>query len=357
MTLYNTSPSNPEAAEAAFKEAYGISKNPMVLGNIALCQIDQKRYALAVKTLERQKLEALNTLSKEDVADIDRRIGVLIKYTATLRIDVQPGPGSNATVDGAKLYVEGEEFPGTAPFTTPVLVDAKKLILTVKKDGFKDGTATVEAAAGQQDKKVSIVLEQFRKDTSKVAVKVSGPPSAVVEVDGKECGPASASAPCTAEVTYGDSHTFRARASGYSDGSKTQVISTRDLTTLALSLVPLEGRVVIDALPGDAAISIDGKPIATGRWEGVLSSSGGHQLRISKPGYTEHNVEIQVATGKTRTIQISLNQDRGKATIYAVLGAAAIIAGSAVAGGFLFQKLDPTYVNGTFKPRGTVPTD
>lgn len=77
---------------------------------------------------------------------------------------------------------------------------------------------------------------------------------------------------------------------------------SKDPTTIALGLAVKEGRIIIDALPKDASIYIDGKQVGSGKWEGKVSSLGSHALSVRRSRYIEHNTEIFVENGKTRTL-------------------------------------------------------
>lgn len=68
---------------------------------------------------------------------------------------------------------------------------------------------------------------------------------------------------------------------------------------------------------------------------GKVSSLGSHALSVRRSRYIEHNTEIFVENGKTRTLQIILNQDSGKQVIATVLGASAILIGVSIAAIFL----------------------
>jgi hypothetical protein len=92
--------------------------------------------------------------------------------------------------------------------------------------------------------------------------------------------------------------------------------------------------------PGDR-ISLDGKPLGEGRWEGKVQS-GGHTLRVIAPGMTPYQSEIVVQDDQTRRIQVSLVavvKPGPPAWIWAAAGAAALV--GAVVGGVVLLRPDP----------------
>jgi hypothetical protein len=67
-----------------------------------------------------------------------------------------------------------------------------------------------------------------------------------------------------------------------------------------------EGRLVVNA-PAGTAIVLDEKPLATGKFDGAISS-GGHQLRAVAPGMRPFQTEIVIQDKETRSIDIVLEK-------------------------------------------------
>ena len=117
---------------------------------------------------------------------------------------------------------------------------------------------------------------------------------------------------------------------------------------LTLSLVPLpsEGKLRVLATPADAEISIEGKT-QTGTWEGLLAA-GGHQLRVSKPGYETYLTDVSLVPGQDRTLQVELS--KGQSWIWWTVSLVAVVGGGAVASAYLLQPNESPAVSGTLYP-------
>jgi hypothetical protein len=97
------------------------------------------------------------------------------------------------------------------------------------------------------------------------------------------------------------------------------------------------GKLVVSAGKDDV-LSLDGKVIGRGTWEGSLPS-GGHTLKVSAAGMQAYQSEVVIQDNQTRKVEVTLNpmpRDT-TATILWIAGGAAVLAGAAVAGGLLFQ--------------------
>jgi hypothetical protein len=101
-----------------------------------------------------------------------------------------------------------------------------------------------------------------------------------------------------------------------------------------------EGKVAIHAGPNDT-ISLDGKVVGTGRWEGVLPS-GGHVLKVSAPGMRTHQTEIVVTDNQTRTVEVTLEREtKGGVPLWVwIAGGGVLATGAAIGGYFLFKPDD-----------------
>ena len=112
-----------------------------------------------------------------------------------------------------------------------------------------------------------------------------------------------------------------------------------------------QGRLIVSAGPNDF-ISIDGKLVGQGRWEGVLPS-GGHSLRVHADGMQTYQSEVLIQDDQVRRIEVSLNplpKSDTTATVLWIVGGAAVAAGAAVGGYFLFKPSAPEPTPGTINP-------
>jgi hypothetical protein len=110
------------------------------------------------------------------------------------------------------------------------------------------------------------------------------------------------------------------------------------------------GRLVVIAGETDL-ISIDGKVVGQGRWEGSLKS-GAHNLKVSGEGMTPQQQDVTVEDGKTRTIQIELlpvARD-ATATVLWIVGGVSLAAVTVVTSAFLFEPATTPPVEGSINP-------
>ena len=72
-------------------------------------------------------------------------------------------------------------------------------------------------------------------------------------------------------------------------------------------------RLTIKADPPDAAVYLDDRFIGTaeeiaGQLRGVRVSPGRHRITVSRPGYREKELDVEVETGKTESVELSLER-------------------------------------------------
>lgn len=112
------------------------------------------------------------------------------------------------------------------------------------------------------------------------------------------------------------------------------------------------GQLAVVAGPEDL-ISLDGKMVGKGRWEGTLPS-GGHTLRVTAPGMAAHQSEVLVQDNKRRDIQVTLNPlpSSGGSTWIWIAGGAGLVVAAGVTAALLFQPTAAPIPQGTL---GTIP--
>jgi len=132
--------------------------------------------------------------------------------------------------------------------------------------------------------------------------------------------------------------------------------------TLELALVAIvhEGRLRAVAGPSDT-ISIDGRVVGKGTWEGVLAS-GAHSLSVTGTGKRPYQTDVVVSDDQLTTSRVALEAEHKDAPVgfFAtpwpwVIGGAVVAASAGVGAYFLFRPEDegpPPTVTGTL---GEVP--
>jgi hypothetical protein len=113
------------------------------------------------------------------------------------------------------------------------------------------------------------------------------------------------------------------------------------------------GRLIVAAGENDLVL-LDGKPLGKGKWEGTLAS-GGHTLKVTGPGMTPYQSEVVIQDDQLRRVDVTLvavPRDATRTVLW-IVGGAALAAGAAVGGAFLFKPSKTAAVEGNISP-GTV---
>jgi hypothetical protein len=236
---------------------------------------------------------------------------------------------------------------GKTPFVGPVRIDVGKRQLKLTKEGFVDAILSVDVASGQRTP-VQFKLEP-RSRTALVSVSVGGAPSATVFIDGKDMGPAPFKGELSAER-----HTIEARAPGYVTVGQTVEVQYKQPVSLVLSMSQErhEGRLRVTA-PEGAEIALDTRKVGSGTWEGVVSTTGGHQLIVTKPGFQTYATDVFVADDQTREVNVPLNREVGTSWVAWGVGSLLVVTGGIVAGYFVFKPADQSPYTGTLNPGTT----
>jgi hypothetical protein len=136
------------AAATKYEEAYDLSKDPRLLFNIAACEKELHKYARMGAYLRRFKAESGARISDEDRKDVDDALAALKGFVGSVSV-VSDAAGAIVAVDG--------ETVGTTPLSGPLLLDAGKHTIRLRKDGAEDVDKEVDVAAGSETS-VSITL-------------------------------------------------------------------------------------------------------------------------------------------------------------------------------------------------------
>ncbi len=324
-----------KGALVEFQRAYELSKNPRVLYNVGITEKLLTHYARAVDAWDKELHEGSGKLTAAEMAELKNAIAIVQQFVTTIEV--------TANEPEATLAIDDDPV-GKTPFVGPVRIDVGKHTLRLSKEGFVDATVNVDVASGARTP-VTFRLEP-RAKTALVSVTVGGAPSATVFVDGKDMGPAPFKGELSAER-----HTIEARAPGFVTVGQTVDVEYKQPMSLVLSLSVErhEGRLRVTA-PEGAAIAVDARRVGAGTWEGVVSTTGGHQLVVTKPGFQTYSTEVFVADDQARDVNVPLNREVGTSWVAWGIGSLLVVTGGIVAGYFVFKPADQNPYSGTLQP-------
>ena len=208
-----------------------------------------------------------------------------------------------------------------------------------------------------------LLTPQDREDAKRLIETVSAfvatvelsvqPAGAAVLIDGVQVGTAPIAKPL--RLDQGD-RVFVVRKAGFIEHKEKRRLSGGDSVKFQVSLEPepTDGKVRIVAGVGDS-ISIDGRVVGRGTWEGELPA-GVHTLTVTAPKKRPYQSEIVVQVGQTSTARIALEDEGEKGSGFWgtpwpwVVGGAVLAAGAGVGAYFAFRPEDegpPPIVDGT----------
>jgi hypothetical protein len=175
-------------------------------------------------------------------------------------------------------------------------------------------------------------------------------PGADVFVDDEKIGTTPLPGPVMIDV---GNRKIRVTKPGYTEFVKVEAIAGAGDVSVTANLAKEihQGRLAVEAGAKDA-IFIDGKAVATGKWEGVLSS-GGHALRVTAPGMTAYQSEVVIQDDKLRRIPITLEAQKGGGipASWLIAGGGAIVVIGGVVATIILTRPSATPVDGTIEPR------
>lgn len=118
---------------------------------------------------------------------------------------------------------------------------------------------------------------------------------------------------------------IRVLKEGFEPFAKDVVVAGAGEVNVEVKLVKSihEGRLVLRA-PPDATLTLDGKAVGTGTFDGVVAS-GGHALRVTAPKMVLYRSEVLVEDNQTREVVVKLDPEVMKGVpLWAVIGGGAV---------------------------------
>jgi hypothetical protein len=190
------------------------------------------------------------------------------------------------------------------------------------------------ALSPEQRASVDAALSAIQNLVGKVTLGISEA-GATVTVDGESVGATPLPAPLVLDL---GKHAVSVRKAGFEPAEQSFEVAGGGETTVVIKLVAQAHVAHLTVAAEDAAtVVIDGKTAARGRFDGPLAP-GTHDVSVTDPGKTPYAAQVDLRDGETRSIEVTLQDEKHANTVWPwVVGGAAVAAGAAVGGYFLFK--------------------
>ncbi|XXX80990.1 PEGA domain-containing protein [Sorangium sp. So ce134] len=200
----------------------------------------------------------------------------------------------------------------------------------------------------EQDRKdAAALIEATKAYVSRLDLQASEAGAAVF-VDGEEVGQTPLREPVLLDV---GTRKIRVTKKGFEDFEVSQHVAGGDVVTVAATLQKEvhQGRLIVTA-PPNGVISIDGRVVGRGSYDGPVPS-GGHTLRVTASDMVSHQSEVMILDNQTRRVQVSLVPQPKKSNIEQWIwigGGVAVLTGALLVGLGVFAADPP--VDGNLSP-------
>jgi hypothetical protein len=144
-------------AEAKYKEAHDLAKDPRLVFDMAACEKQLHKYAHMGALLRQYKEEAGATLSADDRAKVDGVLDALPRFVGTVAVAADPA--------GATVVVDGEAV-GATPLVSSLWLDPGKHTVVVSKEGFESVERPISVSAGTSTTVSIALLAQAKAGTA-----------------------------------------------------------------------------------------------------------------------------------------------------------------------------------------------
>lgn len=162
-------------------------------------------------------------------------------------------------------------------------------------------------------------------------------PEATVLVDGEVVGVTPLPAPLTLDL---GKHSIAARKEGFEANEQAVELLGGSAVSLTLVLIARShvAQLVVTS-EADATIRIDGRVVGVGHFEGPFEP-GTHTVQLTAGGKEPQRAVLELRDGETRTLQVTLQDQKRVGPWPWLIGGAAVLAGAVVGGYFLFKVHD-----------------
>ncbi len=283
-----------DGALIEFDASYKLNPRPSALRNIAQCHRDLKHFALAHDAYEKLLDQHLAQLSQKEKDAIGKALTELRILTGTLDVSVNEA--------GATIELDGR-LVGVTPLAKPFRADIGTHKLRVTKDAFDPFEKDVTTIAKEAQSLTVTLTAQVT--TGHVAVREEGGIAVHVFIDDVDEGPA----PWAGDLSAGP-HVIQLKADGVASQKRTIDVVVKQNADVALAALALRGKLRVQSLGAIGDISIDGKKVGTGTWEGELAP-GTYEVSVVAAGYEPYKHLVVVDKGRTVIEPVTLAEKNG----------------------------------------------
>ncbi len=262
---------------------------------------------------------------KQGFRDLEAAVEITRTSPQTLRYQFEKLPGRLAisgSPAGAEILIDGEAsgLPVAAEGsrrTTVLELAPGEHQVAVRADRYRDYLTTITIEGAGSEQALTFELEPSWADVDFA----SEPAGARVRLAGVDLG----TTPLTAEIIEG-SHAFSLLLAGHKIHRGRLVVSAGEAQTLAtVRLRPSDGNLVLTSIPAGATVTVGGTYRGETPLDLYLEPGRTHEVSVSKAGHKTEKRRIQVDSGTTRELEVSLTPRQGEVRISTWPSAAELI--------------------------------
>jgi hypothetical protein len=165
------------------------------------------------------------------------------------------------------------------------------------------------------------------------------PPGARVSIDGVSVGTAPLQGPVPVDLGR---RRVRVERDGFEPFERQLEVPGATPVSLEVVLAPssTNGTLEVRSQGAHDIISIDGKAVGSGQWQGSLIA-GEHVVRVTAAGKKPYESRVQLSIKGSRSLQVVLEDEKkGAVWPWLVAGGAAVVVGASIGGYFLLKPKD-----------------
>jgi len=284
-----------DAALLEFQQSYRLGRRASALRNVAQSHRELKQFVDAYDAFERLLADHAAQLKDAEKKDIQRALNDLALVTGLLEIKANE-PGADVLVDGKTV--------AQTPTAKKVRVAVGNRKVRLQKAGFEPVDKEL-LVVGQQEASIEFQLKP-EVQQGHLMVRERTNQAVKILIDEKEVG----NAPWEGDLPPGV-HAVEAKGTNLAAPRQTIEIANKSKSEIVLDAVSTAAKVRIVALPASATISIDGKPVATGTYEGDVPE-GEHKLEVTALGHLPFSRQMKAVGGQTLSQDVTLTVEPPK---------------------------------------------